>query len=130
MKGLINCFLFTGLIFLIACTDQNLTYQEIKKYTHLKENLYADDAGNLYLKSVNNEDIDNKHNAWIHIAYCEHCHKHKENGWRDLKELIDLPTFRLDTILAEELVYIYSDKNYRYRHKLMADGGVISVEKK
>ena len=124
--------IFISLFTLLACSERNSLKQFISdklKYTLIRDNLYRDDAGNLYLKAVNHEDIDHgtTYNVWLTTVYCDTC------TWEhtsELKDFVDVSTFHYDTTYENEGVVIYADKKYSYRHKLMADGGTITLEKK
>ena len=105
------------------------------KYTLIRDNLYRDDDENLYLRAENNEDFEHgtKHNVWLKTVYCDTCMKPTEDGFADIKELkdfVDVATFHYDTTYESEGLVIYADKRYTYRHKLMADGGTITLEEK
>ncbi|WP_018344647.1 hypothetical protein [Cytophaga aurantiaca] len=141
--------IFIALSTLLACSENKENKQVLgidhlhqvisdklnSKYSLIKDNLYRDAEGNLYLKSVNNEDIDNhtKHDVWLKEVYCDTCWTPSEDGPTDiteLKDFVDITTFHYDTTYENEGVVIYADKKYLYRHKIMADGGTITVEKK
>lgn len=128
--------IFISLFTLLACSEKNTLKQIISdkfKYTLIRDNLYRDDAGNLYLKAVNNEDIDHKYDVWLTEVYCDTCWTPSEDGPTDiteLKDVVDISTFHYDTTYSNEGVVIYADKKYSYRHKLMADGGTITLEEK
>ncbi len=97
-------------------------------HTLIRDDLYSDSTGNLYLKSENKEDIGNgkTHDVWLTEVYCETC----EDDLHELKDFVDVATFQYDSYLEQEDVRMYADKKYWYRHKLTADGGTISVEAK
>ncbi len=120
-------FFYTYLLFLFGCSNYNdLGYKVIR------DNLYSDEKGYLYLKSENNEDIDSVYVVWLTTVYCQECRSKTEsssNFEMELHEIIDLESFHLDSIDGENEVTFYSDKNYKYRHKRMADGGTLIAEK-
>jgi hypothetical protein len=105
----------------------------VHKYVLIRDNLYHDNNGNLFLRSFNNEGAENgkeKYEVWLHTVYCDTCWTPSNDGWKDITELrdfVDTATFHLDTTDLKEGIDIYKDKNYSYRHKWMADGGTISV---
>ncbi|VXB53098.1 conserved hypothetical protein [Flavobacterium sp. 9AF] len=116
---------FTFFILLIACNNSG--------YQFIRDNLYADANGNLYLKSLNNEDVENTYDIWIKEVFCDTCFVYKENGIdsiTELKDIVDIKTFHFDSIDEITGVTIYADKNYSYLHKWMADGGTIVVMKR
>lgn len=138
--------IFIALFTLLACSEskekkeqsseKNTFIQIISdklKYTLIRDNLYRDVEGNLFLKAVNNEDVDHKHDVWLKTVYCDTCGTPTEEGWEnipELKDVVDIPTFHYDTTYENQGVVIYADKKYSYRHKLMADGGTITLEAK
>ena len=147
-----NKFLISiSVIIFLSCSDQavkeqNLTESNNKsdlnekkpKYGLIKDNLYLDKDGNLLLKAVNNEDFDENGNlypkdVWLKTVYCDTCWTATENGWTDiteLKDFVDTSTFHLDTTDTINGGDIYEDKNYRYFHKWMADGGTVTLLEK
>ncbi len=113
------------LIFTISCSDKK------SGYALIRDNLYSDKGGNLYLKSENNEDLENgtKYDVWLKEVYCDTCGTPTENGLTDiteLKDFVDPQTWRYDTSNGYWTEYI--DKKYRYHHTHMADGGTIRLE--
>ena len=129
MKKHLLYILLAATIFFSYC---NTIEEKGVTYTLIRDNLYSDENGNLYLKFVNNEDIENgkTHNVWLSTAYCDVCKPPKEKENIALKDIVDISTFHRDGYLEDEDVVIYADKKYRYRHKPMADGGQISLEEK
>lgn len=129
-----------ALLLLIACAHKNESEQPLTDtaqsnsgYFLIRDNLYCDVDGNLYLRSVNNEDVEKKHEVWLKTVYCDTCWTPSEEGWTgvtELKDFVDTATFHLDTTDMNSGVDIYADKNHRYRHKWMADGGTISIVEK
>jgi hypothetical protein len=118
-------YLLIIFIVITACSDG--------MHTLIRDDLFSDKNGNLYLKSVNNEDVENKKDVWLTDVYCDTCWKPAHdglNGMMKLNNFVDIETFHFDSYLEQEDVMIYADKKYRYRHKRMADGGVISVQAK
>ena len=63
------------LVIILACSACNTIEEKGVTYTLIRDNLYSDENDNLYLKSVNNEDLKNKatHNVWLHTLYCDTC---------------------------------------------------------
>ena len=121
-------FFYTYLFFLFGCSN----YNDLE-YKIIRDNLYSDKKGHLYLKSENNEDIDSVYVVWLKTVNCEDCRPKTENGFsleKELHEIIDVESFHLDSIDGEHGVTFYSDKNYKYRHKWMADGGVLNAKKR
>jgi hypothetical protein len=115
-------------------TTNNTKHREPEKsnskYTLIRDNLYYDDEGNLYLKSINNETVLDKHEVWLKTVYCDTCWTSTRDGWKDiteLKDFVDTATFHLDTTDLKRGADIYKDKRRRYLHKWMADGGEISI---
>jgi len=129
MKPLLFCFA----VLLMYCCNTSDTHQSTNQtidYQHIRDNLYTDDENNLYLKSVNREDLDHgtTHNVWLKTVYCDTCWTATDTGWKDiteLKDFVDVDSWRLDTTNGSWT--IYADKNHRYLHKHMADGGTITL---
>lgn len=124
--------IYISFIFLLSCSGQHVkdTIENYSKYTLIRDNLYSDKAGNLYLKSVNNEDVKNKYDVWLNTVFCDTCQVATEEGIEDiteLKDVVDVKSFHLKSTDAEAGGVLYEDKNYLYFHKLMADGGTISL---
>lgn len=135
---------------LLACSGRNADNRLVKegkdsdklasaksdvKYILIRDKLYHDGEGNLWLKSVNNEDLENRttYVVWLNTVYCDTCWTPTEDGWKDiteLKDFVDTSTFHHDTTYQDEGVDVYADKRYKYRHKWMADGGTISLDGK
>ena len=133
--------IFISLIFFFACSNNPETEQENNlketptEYTLIKDNLYTDGEGNLYLKSRTQEYF--KTGKWIDVWLKRVCRDSSwtptEDGWKDiaeLKELVDVSSFHLDTTDNEKGGDFYKDKNHTYFHKWMADGGTISLFEK
>lgn len=116
-------FLYTYLFFHFGCSsDNDLGYKIIR------DNLYSDKNGNLYFKSKNNEYIDSVYVVWLESVNCEDCGSKTKNSSdfeTDLNEIVDVESFQMDSIDGENELTFYSDKNYWYHHKWMADGGVL-----
>ena len=140
---------FACILFLFSCStsvkkdEQKITSEERGNidekglnYELIKDDLYTDRSGNLYLKTINNEDFDDNGNlfpkdAWLKTVYCDSCWTPTESGWEDiteLKDFVDTLTWRYDT--SSNYWTEYTDKKYRYHHTHMADGGTISLMKK
>lgn len=142
---------FLSLIFLFSCTQENTqkVEQEVdqselidstsegdENYKLIKDDLYIDNEGYLYLRAVNNEDYDEQGNlfpkdVWLSTVYCDSCWTPTENGWTDITKLndfVDAKTWRYDTSNGYWTEYV--DYQYRYHHTHMADGGTISITKR
>lgn len=124
------------LLFLLSACASNKENESAQsepshsEHTLIRDNLYTDQEGNLYLKSVNNEDIHHKYDVWIETVYCDTCFTPTEDGFKDittLKDFVDPTTFHLDSTDGKQGGHFYKDKNHRYFHKWMADGGTITV---
>ena len=105
------------------------------EYTLIKDNLYSDDEGTLYLKSRTREHFETGKwiDVWIKTVYCDSCWTPTKDGWKDiteLKDFVDINSFHLDTTDNEQGGDFYEDNNYRYFHKWMADGGTVSLMEK
>lgn len=115
---------------------ENLKKRETdKEYRLISDNLYIDSIGNLYLKSRTQKQFEKGKwiNVWLKTVYCDTCWTPTEKGWTDiteLKDIVDTSTFHLDTTFPTKEGNIYLDKNYKYFHKWMADGGTISLIEK
>lgn len=131
-------------ILFISCSDNNdnqkepyskTTNDKVEKtndYTLINDNLYTDSEGNLYLKSRTREHFESGKwiDVWLKTVYCDTCWTPTENGWTDiteLKDFVDVNSFHLDTTDHERGGDFYEDKNHRYFHKWMADGGTITL---
>lgn len=140
-----NRYLFSIVLFLIvACIDKKKEHQIKAKitdlidighsdYTLIRDDLYSDANRNLYLKSLNNEDVENTYYVWINDVFCDTCFVRTENGIdssTELKDLVDVKTFHFDSTDEIRGGTIYADKNYSYYHKWMADGGTIILMEK
>lgn len=135
-------------MFLLACSDNTekeghkITSEEeanpnksVTEYTLIKDNLYSDDEGSLYLKSRTREHFETGKwiDVWIKTVYCDSCWTPTKDGWKDiteLKDFVDINSFHLDTTYNGQGGDFYEDMNYRYFHKWMADGGTISLIEK
>lgn len=134
-----------------SCSGDKETGTESTQYTLIRDNLYFDNSGNLYLKAVDRSLVEGgtameneKHvkDRWLNVAYCEtgklvftgenkkHLENKPPNGITELRNIIDTATFCLVEIDSTENLTIYEDKNYWYYHHLMADGGTITLELK
>ena len=103
------------------------------EYQLIRDNLYSDNGGNLYLKSRTRERFETGKwiDVWIKTVYCDSCWTPTEDGWKDiteLKDFVDTSTWVYDT--TNGVWSEYTDKNYRYHHTHMADGGTISLTAK
>lgn len=128
MKKYLICL---PVILFLACT--NTTGKEYAKNKLIRDNLYADSEGNLYLKSRTREHFETGKwiDVWIKTVYCDTCWTPTENGMKnitELKDFVDINTWQYDK--SNENWTEYIDKNYRYHHTHMADGGTISLEPK
>lgn len=117
--------LFFPLLFLFACSNN--------PYTLIKDNLYTDNKGNLFLQSKTLEHFDSgkEIDVWLKAVYCDTCGTLTQEGWmneKELKDLVDIDTWHFDT--SNGYWTEYTDKNYRYHHTHMADGGQIVLMKK
>ena len=133
-------------IFILACSSnieieqsQSENENNLKKsniaYTLIRDNLYADNEGRLYLRSRAQEYFETGKwiDVWIKTVYCDSCWTPIEGGWKDiteLKDFVDINSFHLDRTDKEQGGDFYEDKKYRYFHKWMADGGTITLLKK
>ena len=89
----------------------------------------------MYLKSRTRENFETGKwiGVWLKTVYCDTCWTPIENGWTDiteLKDFVDVNSFHLDTTDSEQGGDFYEDKNHRYFHKWMADGGTITILQK
>lgn len=131
-----------------SCSGNKETASESSQYTLIRDNLYFDNSGNLYLKTVDRslaeggtaaENEKQVKDRWLNIAYCETCKllftgeskKQIDNkppdGMTELRSVIDTATFRLAESNSTENLTIYEDENYWYYHHIMADGGTITL---
>ena len=117
-------------------SKQEIDTKEISaEYSLIRDNLYTDNKGTLYLKSRIREHFETGKwiDVWIKTVYCDSCWTPTEDGWKDiteLKDFVDINSFHLATTDNEQGGDFYEDKNYRYFHKWMADGGTISLIEK
>ena len=89
----------------------------------------------MYLKSRTRENFETGKwiGVWLKTVYCDTCWTPIENGWTDiteLKDFVDVNSFHLDITDSEQGGDFYEDKNHRYFHKWMADGGTITILQK
>jgi hypothetical protein len=137
-----------SLIFFVSCSvntklkqiesDSEKTIDSIEistNYSFIKDNLYSDSEGNLYLKSRTRENFETGKwiDVWLKTVYCDTCWTPTENGWTDiteLKDFVDVNSFHLKKSDHEQGGDLYEDKNYLYFHKWMADGGTITLMEK
>jgi hypothetical protein len=100
-------------------------------YKLIRDNLYSDSEGTLYLRSRTREYFESGKwiDFWIKTVYCDSCWTPAKNGWKDiteLKDFVDLNSFHLDTTNNVQGGDFYEDNNYTYFHKFIADGGTIT----
>lgn len=135
-------------VFLLACStnsaeenflneseDGNSSIATNSQYTLIKDNLYSDSEGSLYLKSKTREHFETGKwiDVWIKTVYCDSCWTPTDSGWTDiteLKDFVDVNSFHLVTTDNQQGGDFYEDKNYVYFHKWMADGGTITLSVK
>lgn len=113
--------------------SENNSKEMDSEYKLIKDNLYSDGKGNLYLKSRTREHFETGRwlDVWIKTIYCDTCWTPTEGGLKDISELknfVDRDTWQYDTSNGYWTEYI--DKSYRYHHTHMDDGGTISLESK
>lgn len=148
-----------GVIGLIGCSgnqdknQSNVSSEQIPnneilqnqkpQYKLIRDNLYFDNEGNIYLKTIDRSSADsgspekNKaltYDRWLYVAYCDTCTliypDETIEGLTELKNIVDTATFKLEFTDNKQGADIYEDKNYRYFHKWMADGGTITLMEK
>jgi hypothetical protein len=133
MKYLLIC-IFIALLFLSCNVPKEPPYQFVK------DNLYIDQKGDLFIKSIDRSaadsgdpelDAQNTHIRWLNVVYCEPCTlktgDEEVPGLAYLTDKIDTATFRHVSVDNEQGGDLYEDKNHHYYHKWMADGGTISL---
>jgi len=137
MTKFLNFFFCLIIILLTGCITDGKTTHDHKtgiKYILIKDNLYHDNSGRLYLKSYDHpEDNSKKFIVWLTSIYCDTCFVQNENevsNFLELKDCVDTATFHFDNRDFKQWADIYEDKNYSYFHKLMADGGTITLFEK
>ena len=134
---------------LFSCTGNKETASD--QYILIRDNLYHDESGNLYLKVVDRsfaeggtaaENEKRIKDRWLNVVYCDTCKlrftdeetkqtsNKQPDGMTELLNVVDTATFRLTEIYSTENLTIYEDKNYAYYHHVMLDGGVISLGEK
>ena len=107
------------------------------EYHLIRDNLYYDAQGNLYLKSTDVSSADsrdpevnwkNTKIRWLSNMFCDTIQSSEGMGdWVELRSVIDTATFRLKEKDAKQGADWYVDKKHLYFHKWMADGGTISL---
>ena len=101
----------------LSCNDKS----DNKHYTLIRDNLYKDEAGNLYFKAI---DRSNKKEGetvrYLDVVYSE---KFGIKGIKKMGDVIDEDTFKYNSEKD-----IYTDKNHTYKFNIMVDGGTISIE--
>ena len=125
------------LIASVGCSENKSTKQFLDQkpeYSLIRDNLYIDTYGNLYLKAENVEEGNLKDfDVWLSNVYLYldgTAVLGKENENFELKDFVDTATFHLTIIDYNQGAAIYEDENYRITHKFMADGGTINLSKK
>lgn len=128
----IPCLLLLSLLLLPAC--QNPFNDECGSCRLLHDDLYADNEGNLYLKAEDRfppENGEKPRPRWIWALYCEDCRMIIEGdtteGMSELKDKVDSSSFRKLGADPTTGNVFYTDKNHYYLHKLMYDGGTLSI---
>lgn len=126
-KGYFEGYFISGKLELLDIQDFNS-----KEYTLVNDQLYIDQDGNLFLKSRTREHFEDGDwkDVWLKTVYCNICLTLNGNNLEDigeLKDFVDIGSFHLDTRYQENDGSFYADKNYRYFHKWMADGGTITL---
>src|SRR5690606_31881274 len=118
--------LYTVILCFAACSEVDKKeevdlIQTESKYTLINDNLFSDENGNLYLKSVNREDMVNEkvYDVWLKTVYCDSCWTRTEDGWNvaELKDFVDVSSFHFHASDSMNGGIIYEDRNYRYFHK-------------
>lgn len=130
--------LFVGIA--ISCKQQAT---DDSTYRLIRDNLYVDTIGNLYLKTADvslaeTSDPEERKKLtkirWINVVYCDTCDMQDDNGKIDgmayLKDVVDTNSFHFSSTDDEQDGDVYVDKNHSYFHKHMADGGTITLSKK
>lgn len=129
--------------FMFSIIFSSCNAPEPSPYRLVKDNLYIDEEGDLFLKTVDRSaadsgdpkiDAQNTHDRWLNAIYCESCTLKTENeivpGLAYLTDKVDTATFHHVSVDNKQGGDLYEDKNYRYYHKWMADGGTISLSVK
>ncbi len=143
--------LIPSLVFVVgltSCSGKKESPLDSTKYILIRDNLYSDKSGNLYLKAFDRslaeggtaeENEKFLLDRWLNVVYCDTCKLMFTNEnpkqlankppdrMTELRNVVDTATFRFGEIASTENVTIYQDKNYRYYHHVMLDGGTISL---
>jgi hypothetical protein len=94
----------------------------------IKDNLYIDREGNLFLKSRDISGSNGKdkyiYDVWIDEFSCGSCRTRNK-----LKSIIDIKSFELKKNDHNEGGEYYEDCKHTYFHKWMSDGGVFYIVK-
>jgi hypothetical protein len=99
-------------------------------YKKIRDHLYQDSEGRLYFKSKAKKHFETGKwvTVWIKYVHCDTCWTSTENEiieHKELKDFVDVATWKYDTSNGYWTEYV--DKNHRYHHTPMADGGVLSL---
>lgn len=124
-----NSLFLLSLVSFASCSQTNSDQDKIA----IRDNLYYDNNGNLYLKSINREDIENEttFDVWLTTIHCDTCYLPVDECFQvlyTLKDFVDTATFHFEYFDTISYSSIYQDKNHIYHHRLMADGGFIYIE--
>lgn len=101
-------------------------------YTLIRDNLYQDSQGRLFLKSKTMEHFESGDwiAVWISHVYCDPCPTPDSDKEWELKDFVDTETFHHSKTDNSQGADIYLDRNFTYFHKWMADGGTVTVFRK
>lgn len=143
--------LFIIVLGLITCSGNKKTNSDPIQFKLIRDNLYCDQKGNLFLRTVDRSlaegvtEVEYEKcisDRWLFVVYCDTCKlrytsKNPEqitnkqpDRMTELRSIVDTATFRLVKISMEENVTVYADINYTYYHHLMLDGGIITLGEK
>lgn len=96
----------------------NLKSKSIENYKEIRDDLCADEKGNIYFKTIDGSDPKNPVDRYIDVVYSD---SFGVDGIKKMKEVLDSASFR--TMGSS----YYRDKNHIYYFFEMADGGTMRI---
>lgn len=111
--------------FLSSCNSE--------KYHLVKDNLYEDSDGKLYIKSEAKTGAMTVKDTMINAVFCKPCPEGKDGKLvvdARLEDYVDKASFKF--VYADSISNFarYEDQNYVFIHTFMSDGGIVGVRPK
>lgn len=135
MKNTLAIFI---LIFLTACSSEPTEEARTEKvieptqihtgaYENIGENLFRDESGNLYFRTIDRSAINDEREVYARyfdrLYYDTMIEGINIIVDTTLRDVVDPSSFKKTG--GEGLITYYRDKNHRYFHREMADGGTL-----